>query len=203
MCAEHYFSARPQVASARREWTAALRGATYTFVTDRGVFSWEHIDRGTRLLIETMAFAPEATVLDWGCGYGPLGLVAARLAPQGRATLLDVNERAVELARENARRNGIANVDCVVGDGFAAVAGQRFDVILSNPPLRAGKGVVQRLVDEAPAHLKPGGSLWLVARTQQGAKGLLRSLEQAFDTAETVARGGGFRVLRGVVRVEA
>jgi 16S rRNA (guanine1207-N2)-methyltransferase len=199
MGVEHYFSARPRVASDRREWTTTLRGQVYTFVTDRGVFSRDRIDRGTRLLIETMVVAPDAVVLDWGCGYGPLGLVAARLAPQGWVTLLDINERAVELARENARRNGITWVDAVVGEGFSAVAGRRFDVILSNPPLRAGKAVVQGLIEGAPAHLVPGGTLWLVARTQQGAKSLYRALERVFGSAETVARGGGFRVLRGTV----
>lgn len=199
MRAEHYFAVCPQVDSDRREWTTTLRGQVYTFVTDRGVFSKKGIDRGARLLIETMRVAPEAVVLDWGCGYGPVGLVAARLASQGWVTLLDINERAVELAGENARRNGIFNVELVRGDGFSAVAGRRFDVILSNPPLRAGKAVVEGLIAEAPAHLFPGGALWLVARTQQGAKSLYGLLTKVFGSAETVARGGGFRVLRGTV----
>jgi 16S rRNA (guanine1207-N2)-methyltransferase len=104
---------------------AHLRGRRWEFLTDRGVFARGGVDRGTRLLAETMRIEPTDHVLDLGCGYGPLGLVAAALAPAGQAVLVDINARAVELARENARRHGLDNVEVLQGDMCAPVAGRR------------------------------------------------------------------------------
>src|SRR5574340_795939 len=102
----HYFSVRPAVASRPRELRVRLRGRQWTLLADRGVFASAAVDAGTKLLIETMVIHASDDVLDLGCGYGPVGLVAASLAPQGRVMLVDINERAVELAQENARRAG-------------------------------------------------------------------------------------------------
>ena len=134
---EHYFTRRPQSAEDRRRFQTELRGFSFLFVTDAGVFSRDDVDEGSRTLIGLMELAPGARVLDIGCGYGPIGLAAARLAPQGHVTMTDINERAAELARENARLNGIANVTVKTGDLFEPVAGETFDVILANPPIRA------------------------------------------------------------------
>jgi len=181
---------------------ATLRGQRFVFGTEAGVFSRDRVDRGTRLLVETVGVSPGETVLDWGCGYGVLGIVVARCVPGARVVLVDVNERAVELARENAVLNGVPEVEILVSEGFTALAGRRFDVVLSNPPIRAGKKVVQGLMEEAYTHLRPGGRLALVARTQQGAKSLLRDLATIFEETETVARKGGYRVLLGRKRGE-
>ncbi|HIE51481.1 MAG TPA: class I SAM-dependent methyltransferase [Armatimonadetes bacterium] len=193
---EHYFSYCPAAPPNRRLLHTTLRGEKYQFYTEASVFSRDRIDAGTRLLVETMDIQPGDTVADWGCGYGPLGLVAARLAYPGQCYLVDINRRAVALAWENARLNGLSNVWVWVGDGFSAVEGQPFTVVVSNPPLRAGKKVVSRLVEEAFRCLRPGGRLYLVARTRQGAKSLLRQVEAIFSQAETVARKGGYRVFR-------
>lgn len=195
---EHYFTAKPSSKTSPRELKAVLRGESFRFRTDAGVFSRGRIDPGTRLLAESFAVEPDATVLDLGCGYGPLGIVAARLTPRGRVYMVEINERAAALARENLRLNGITNAEVRVGDGFAPVADLSFDLILMNPPLRAGKRVVYPLVEEAFRHLRRGGSLYLVVRTRQGAGSLKEHLRSVFGNGEDVERGGGYRVLRAV-----
>src|SRR2546428_8141382 len=107
----HYFSTRPQVGSRPKQIRARLRGREWTFLSDRGVFARGGVDAGTRLLVETMRIAPADHILDIGCGYGPGGLGAASLAPDGQAGLVDGNERAVMLAAQNARRNGLPKVE--------------------------------------------------------------------------------------------
>ncbi len=198
--AEHYFTPRPETPSRLRVVELDFRGRRYRFLTDRGVFSYRAVDRGTRLLLEALEVGPEDEVLDLGCGYGVVGVVAATLAFRGRAVLVDVNARAVELARENARRHGLRNVEVLQGDLYGPVAGLRFDVIATNPPIRAGRAVVRAMVEGAPAHLKPGGRFYLVARTAQGARTLGRLVAEVFGAAEEVERGGGYRVYRGTWR---
>ncbi|MCS7236216.1 MAG: class I SAM-dependent methyltransferase [Armatimonadota bacterium] len=193
----HYFSPAPLAPSRPRVVELEFRGRHFRFVTDRGVFSYRGVDRGTRLLLEALEFGPEDEVLDLGCGYGVVGIVVATLAPRARAVLVDVNPRAVELARENARRCGVSNVEVFHGDLYAPVQGRKFDVIATNPPIRAGRAVVRALVEGAPAHLKPGGRFYLVARTAQGARTLGRMVAEVFGEAEEVERGGGYRVYRG------
>lgn len=191
---DHYFSARPTAPSRPRELHVRLRGHNWVFLTDRGVFAADAVDAGTKLLIETMTIHPSDVVLDLGCGYGPVGVVAATLAHRGHVVLVDINERAVGLARENVRRAGLTNADVLLGDGCAPVRGQRFDVIVTNPPIRAGKATVRRLVREAWAQLQSGGRFFFVARTAQGAKTLAREVATVFGTVTEMARASGYRV---------
>ncbi|MER3457103.1 MAG: 16S rRNA methyltransferase [candidate division GAL15 bacterium] len=196
----HYFSRVPQVPSRPRVVHVDFQGRRFCFLTDRGVFSYRGVDRGTRLLLEALEVRPGDEVLDLGCGYGVVGIVAATLAVRGRVVLVDVNPRAVQLARENVRRCGLAHVEVLQGDLYAPVAGRRFDVIATNPPIRAGRAVVRAMVEGGPAHLKPGGRFYLVARTAQGAKTLGRLVAEVFGEAEEVEREGGYRVYRALWR---
>src|SRR3989442_15400111 len=132
----HYFSTRPQVGSRPKQIRVRLRGREWTFLSDRGVFARGGVDAGTRLLVETMRIAPADHILDIGCGYGPVGLVAASLAPDGQAVLVDVNERAGMLAAQNARLNGLPNVEGLQGGGSWPVAGRFFDPACHSPPPR-------------------------------------------------------------------
>lgn len=193
MKSEQYFAQQPQVASQPREIRATLRGEPWRFVTDRGVFSPDAVDAGSRLLIETMIIPPGSRLLDLGAGYGPIGLVAARLAgPGGQAVLVEINERALALAEQNAVLNGVENVS------FAAVIepGPPFDVVLTNPPSRAGYKVVMPLLEAGAEALAPGGALWLVGHKHLGVKTLAKRLEALLGPVETMERKGGYRVLR-------
>jgi len=193
---EQYFTAKPTSRRRPESVSAVFHGRTFVFVTDAGVFSHGAIDRGTELLASSLELDPGAHVLDLGCGYGVLGIVASALAPNGRVVMTDLNERAVELARRNVHANAVPHVDVRAGALYEPAGGERFDAIVTNPPIRAGKDVVFRIVDEAPAHLRPGGSLWMVARTRQGAKSIEARIASVFGGSETIARGSGFRVLR-------
>lgn len=149
-------------------------------------------------MIAAMRIGPGDDVLDVGCGYGPVGLVAAALAPSGRTVLVDVNERAVALAGENARLRGLSNVEVLQGDGCGPVVGRQFDVAVTNPPIRAGRATLRRLVREIREHLKSGGRLYVVIRTAQGAKTFARDLAEVFETVTERERKGGYRVYEAV-----
>lgn len=166
--ADHYYSKRPETAHERRSLETVLRGRSYRFVSDSGVFSKQGIDYGSRVLIEAMQLPAQASVLDVGCGYGPIGLAALALVPEGHVTMVDINERAVQLAIENAERNGVKNVTVKQSDLFAEVKNERFDVILTNPPIRAGKETVHTIFELAYEHLNEGGTLWVVIQKKQG-----------------------------------
>lgn len=194
---EQYFEQRPTSDRRPRRLTAQLRGEGFTFLTDAGMFSPDRIDRGTELLIEHMELPESGEVLDWGAGYGPVGIVAARLRPACHVVLAEINERAVELLRENVKLNRVANTYVVAGDAFEYMPDLTFDVILTNPPIRAGKQTVLRLIEECALSLRPGGSFWLVGQRKQGVLSLAKRMGQCFSEVETVAKKGGYRVLRG------
>ncbi|CAM3976092.1 class I SAM-dependent methyltransferase [Cohnella lubricantis] len=195
---EHYYTKKPQTASDRRAIEVTLRGHRLRLASDAGVFSRDGVDYGSRTLIDMMEFRDDADVLDVGCGYGPIGLAAARLAPRGHVTMLDINERAVALANENAAANGIVNAAAMQSDLYEAVAERRFDVILSNPPIRAGKAVVHRILTDARDHLREGGALWIVIQNKQGAPSAKAKLQEVFgeEAVEEIGKDKGYRIYR-------
>ncbi|MCD9026352.1 class I SAM-dependent methyltransferase [Cohnella silvisoli] len=195
---DHYYSNKPQSASDRQAFETVLRGFNFRLTSDAGVFSRDGVDYGSRVLIEHMEIPHEARILDIGCGYGPIGLTAARLAPQGHVTLIDINERAVELSKHNAAANAIHNVSFAQSDLYAAVAGEVYDVILSNPPIRAGKVVVHSLFAESWKHLMPGGTIWVVIQKKQGAPSAKAKLEEIYgeDAVVEVGKDKGYRIYR-------
>jgi 16S rRNA (guanine1207-N2)-methyltransferase len=197
---DHYFSERPKVASHRRELHFLYRGTRLTFVVDRGVFASTSIDPGTSLLIETLDPVPTDRILDLGCGWGAIGVAAARAAPHGHVVLTDVNRRAALLARANLRRNRIENAEVRIGSGFAPVADEKFELIATNPPYHAGRELVLTLLKEAPGHLASNGRLLLVGKGSQGIRFYQRWLSEHWaPDVEVRARGGGYRVLEARV----
>lgn len=196
--ADHYYTNQPSTTHDRKIWDAQLRGQKFRFISDAGVFAKGGVDYGSRVLIEAMDIPEAAQVLDVGCGYGPIGLTAARLAGRGHVTMIDVNQRAVELAKENAANNKVANVTIVESDLFAALGEQQFDVILTNPPIRAGKEVVHAIFEGAYDRLREGGALWIVIQKKQGAPSAKQKLESLFAQVEEVTKDKGYRVYRAV-----
>lgn len=197
---EHYFSERPTSPERRGLVLCRIRGLELQFLTSSGVFSHRRVDPGTALLIEAMELPDEGSALDLGCGYGPVGVAAGRLRPGLEVVLTDVNERAVELARENLRRNGVSNGVALLGGLYGPVAGRRFDVILSNPPFSAGfRGAVGPMVEGAAGHLVEEGSLQVVVRWGKGGRMVGALMEKVFGGFEVLERGGGYRVLMSVL----
>jgi 16S rRNA (guanine1207-N2)-methyltransferase len=195
---EHYYTAQPSTEHDESAFTATMRGQTFTFTTDTSVFSRNRVDFGTALLIEALEIQPNDIVLDLGCGYGPIGIAAARLATEGKVYMVDVNERAAGLARRNLIANEITNAEVEVGDALDPVRGLIFDHVVTNPPIRTGKANVYRMIDEAQKALKSGGSLWVVIQTKQGAPSMKKKLGELFPQVDDVDRQAGFHIFRAV-----
>lgn len=159
---------------------ARLRGHNLTFHSTWGLFSPKAIDEGTTLLLNYLEVAPDAVCLDLGCGYGPLGLTLAKLAPQGRVHLVDKDFVAIDYATRNAEINQLTNVQAYLSNGFEQVpAGQTFDLIVSNVPAKIGSELLTIFLHDAYARLNPGGRLYIV--TISGLKDYMkRHLTEVF-----------------------
>ncbi|WP_312117403.1 class I SAM-dependent methyltransferase [Brevibacillus reuszeri] len=196
--ADHYYTNRPGAAHDEQQFSFVLREKELRFWTDAGVFSRDRIDFGSVLLIENMDIPSRARVLDVGCGYGPIGLTVAGLADQGQVTMIDVNERAVDLARRNAELNNVKNVEILVSDVYSSVQGKQFDIILTNPPIRAGKEIVHRIFTEGYELLAEGGEMWVVIQKKQGAPSALKKLEETYQEVIEVDRRKGYHIFRAI-----
>jgi len=196
---EHYFVEKPKASSEIKRIRAILRGKEFVFETDKSIFAKNHVDTGTKRLIQKLQLPEEGEVLDWGCGYGAIGIAIAATHTKLRVWMIDINERAVALTKRNAKLNKVNNVVVVKSDGFRALPEDlKFDAIITNPPIHAGKQVLIRLIHEAFEWLKFGGTFWFVARTQHGAKTLQRIAKEVFGNAECVDIHGGYRVIAAV-----
>ncbi|SDN59446.1 16S rRNA (guanine1207-N2)-methyltransferase [Fictibacillus solisalsi] len=193
----HYYSENPDAKSNPKTWTFVLRNRELKFTSDAGVFSKKEVDFGSRLLIEEFVF-PEISgdCLDVGCGYGPIGLALAKEDESRQLLMVDVNERALELTRENARKNGISNVEVRKSNLFDNVQESGFAAILTNPPIRAGKRVVHQLFEDSYEKLQSNGELWVVIQKKQGAPSAIEKLKAVFDEVETVSKSKGYFIIR-------
>ena len=193
---DQYFAEQPRVRSERTERRFLYRGELLTFVVDTGTFSSHGLDPGTALLIENLTLRPTDRVLDLGCGWGAVGVAAAKSVPEGNVVLTDVNRRAARLARENLERNRVKNAEVRVGSLFAPVANETFDVIATNPPFHAGRALVLRILSGALSHLAPDGRVVLVGKGSQGIRFYQKWLETNWPgTVSVLGRGSGYRVL--------
>ena len=192
---DHYYTRNPASESRPVNCEYTYRGVPLTFQTDAGVFSRGEVDTGTDLLLNALPEKMHGDILDLGCGWGVIGIAVSRKWPETRVTLADVNQRALALSRDNAKRNH-ADVACVESDGMAAFEGQLFDAVVTIPPIRAGKQVIYRMFADVAKSLKPGGTLYLVIRKQQGAESCMRYLQTLYGEVEKLDRSGGFWVIR-------
>ncbi|MFN7253218.1 MAG: class I SAM-dependent methyltransferase [Anaerobacillus sp.] len=192
----HYYTEKPNVESSRKKWDTELRGVKMLFTSDSGVFSKKEVDFGTRLLLDTYKFAEgNGDILDVGCGYGPIGLTLAKERPESSFFLVDVNERALELAELNAKLNNIGNVSISKSNLLSALDDRKFSSILSNPPIRAGKKVVHQLFEEAYNHLEEDGQLWIVIQKKQGAPSAIEKLESLFTQVVVEKKSKGYYII--------
>jgi 16S rRNA (guanine1207-N2)-methyltransferase len=196
---EHYFSQKPQTKSSPKTWKYQLRDHLYTFTSDSNVFSKGQVDFGSRLLIE--AFKAPVTAgdfLDFGCGYGPIGIAVAGSFRNRHVVLADVNERAAALAKENAEKNGLTNVEVVQSDRLSRLQGRQFAAVLTNPPIRAGKNVVHGMFEDAKQILIEHGELWVVIQKKQGAPSAEKKIRELFGNVDVIAKKKGYSILRAV-----
>ncbi|WP_459503686.1 class I SAM-dependent methyltransferase [Bacillus sp. C1] len=198
--ADHYFSNDPSSKSDRKRWEYTLRGSQFVFLSDHGVFSKNEVDFGSRLLIEAFQMPDiKGDVLDVGCGYGPIGLSLAKEFKDRAVHMVDVNERALELAKENAANNKVENVRIYQSSVYENVNG-KYAAILSNPPIRAGKHIVHEILENAAHHLVSDGELWIVIQKKQGAPSALKKLEETFSEVEVVEKKKGYYIIKSKKR---
>ncbi|MDX2375719.1 methyltransferase [Microbacterium sp. LRZ72] len=198
MASDHYFSASPAGPEKRRRIPVTLAGRDGHVTTAGGVFSPDHVDDGTRVLLANSPAAPPGgNLLDLGCGWGPIALSLALEAPHATVWAVDVNERALDLVRRNATEWGLDNVNAVTPDDVPADI--VFRSIRSNPPIRVGKRELHTLLETWIPRLDHRSDAWLVVQRNLGSDSLQRWLAASFDTGYSVHRaatGKGFRVIR-------
>ncbi len=198
MASEHYFSPTPGGELKLRTIRARIAGEERELVTANAVFSPERIDQGTAVLLaNTVAPPPGGNLLDLGCGWGPIALTLALESPRATVWAVDVNERALDLVRENAQRLSIPNINAVTPDNVPD--GVNFTAIWSNPPIRVGKSELHNLLERWLPRLDPGSDAWLVVQRNLGSDSLHRWLESTFPENFSFARAAtskGYRVIR-------
>ncbi|MBQ9329011.1 MAG: methyltransferase [Solobacterium sp.] len=199
MDAKHYFTDNRDLPSHKRNLEYFFEGKTYTFTADDGVFSKTAVDFGTHTLLNALLEEDPLTgsLLDLGCGYGVIGIVLKQLYPELSVTAIDVNPRAIELTEENSRQNN-SPIVTAVSDGLGSVSDQRFDTIVTNPPIRAGKKTVYRMFEESYDHLSDGGRFYAVIRRNQGAESAMNKLAELFGSCDLIDRDRGYWILRCV-----
>lgn len=196
--ANHYYTKNPESISQQKHWTYRLKGNTLSFTSDNGVFSKNTVDFGSELLVESYDIPEQfqkASLLDIGCGYGTMGLAYGKAYPELSIEMIDVNERALVLAQENAKKNGIHNVDIHESNLYDSVKKSQYEIIISNPPIRAGKIVVHTILEKAYDYLAENGQLVIVIQKKQGAPSAQKKMEEVFGNCERIQWNKGYWIL--------
>ena len=195
----HYFSEKPEIKSEKKRIKYTIQNKKFEFITDNGVFSKSKVDFGTDLMLNDFLKknrgleVEKIKILDIGCGYGVVSVILKSFYPEISITLSDVNERALELSEENLKKYGINDYHIIKSDAFEKIT-EKFDVILSNPPIRAGKDIIFKIYSEAYEHLNENGQFYCVIQTKHGAKSTQKKLMEIFGNCDTVTIDGGYRI---------
>ena len=198
----HYYDENPEVQSDEKIIHYHYQQHQLKLTTDAGVFSKGKVDFGSDTLVRNFLNehppGPSKNVADVGCGYGPIGLMIAKVSPHHQITMVDVNQRALELARKNKKANQIDNVTIKESDGLSQLEDSSYDFVLTNPPIRAGKDVVHRIFEEAYQKLKSQGELYVVIQKKQGMASAKKKMEKIFNNVEVVNKNKGYYILKSL-----
>ena len=188
----HYFENDENVKTEESKKEVVIGGRRYQFITDNGVFSKKGLDFGTRTLLESLDLSKiNGNVLDMGCGYGPIGIFIANNT-EANVHMIDINKRSLGLAIKNAELNKV-NVSIYESNTYENVT-EKFDYIISNPPIRVGKKILYSILFDAKKYLKINGELWIVIHKDQGAKSVMKDLEKEY-TVTLVTKNKGFYII--------
>jgi ribosomal protein L11 methyltransferase (prmA) len=196
---EHYYTNNPTTESREKIINSTIANENLKFYTDNGVFSKESVDFGTKTMLESFSTEKEnAKVADIGCGYGVISIFLAKKYPTFKFTMVDVNNRVLELSKKNIELNNINNeVEVLESSSFDNVEGN-FDIVLTNPPIRAGKKIVHKIMIDSYEHLNASGELWVVIQKKQGMASCKKLLEETFSMVEVVTKDKGYYILKAV-----
>ena len=194
---KHYYTENDDLISEPEQFIFNYRGKTLTFVSDNGVFSKKMIDYGSRVLLETISIdSSKKTLLDVGCGYGTFGIALKSVYPFLEIDMIDINDRALNLARENLKLNNV-NANVYLSNTYEKVE-NKYDLIVTNPPIRAGKEIVTKILFYSKKYLNLNGEIWIVIQKKQGAPSAKKNLESVFKKVDIVKRDKGYYILRAV-----
>ena len=187
----HYFT-NDYVKSDKRIINVIIKNIKLKFIVDNGIFSKKGLDFGTRTLLENIDIKKiKGNVLDFGCGYGPIGIYINKIT-KANVDMIDINKRALALAKRNAKLNDV-NVNVFESNIYENI-NEKYNFIITNPPIRVGKKLLYEILFDAENHLKENGELWLVMNKNQGAKTLAKDLEQTYDVT-IVTKNKGFYII--------
>ena len=192
---EHYYSSNPSSESDERIIEYKIDNINFSFISDNGVFSKGHVDFATDFMLKTIINQVSGSVLDLGCGYGVIGIVVAKFEKSNKIIMCDINNRALNLARRNIEKNHVKNIEVIESNGFENIK-CKFDTIITNPPIRAGKAVIYEMFKEAKEHLNDRGALYLVINKKHGAPSAIAYLSSIFENVEVLDKKSGFNVIK-------
>lgn len=190
---EHYFTNNKKLKKDIKEINEIVNGISFTFYTDNGVFNKKGLDYGTRVLLENINLKNKTTFLDVGCGCGPIGIYISKFSNNNIVDMIDINENAINLVKKSLVKNKLENAHVYISDAYENVH-NKYDVIITNPPIHAGKKKVYEIIKNANNYLNNDGELWVVIRKDQGAKSLIKDMENIYE-CEIIKRDNGFYVL--------
>lgn len=195
----HYYSKNPEVESNESIIEYHLTPMSLKLSTDNGVFSKGDVDFGSKVLVKAFLEDQQEvkSLLDVGCGYGTIGLMIKKHLPAIQLHMVDVNERAMALAKKNAIQNDISDVKVYESDTLDQVT-ESFDAIVTNPPIRAGKEVVHRILENSIHHLNVGGAIYVVIQKKQGMPSAKKKLEALFGNVDVIAKDKGYFILKSI-----
>ena len=194
----HYFT-NDNLDSNIQKLNVKIFDTNFTFYTDNGVFSKGKLDFGTRSLLESLPLNEiKGNVLEVGCGYGVVPIILSKVCNAENYEGVDVNKRALHLANMNLKDNKCSNITFYESNCYESV-NKKYDVIITNPPIRAGKKVVYEIVMNAKNYLKRDGILFIVVNKDQGAKSLFKDLNEVYD-AELINKNKGFWIIKCILR---
>ena len=195
--ADHYYTATPHSQSNQQTIEVKLVGLDLHFTTDNGVFSKQRMDFGSHLLVETFAQEVQLaeSILDLGAGYGAMTIALAKLYPQAHLVGVELNERALNLAQTNQDLNRVESISWLQADATNINLDVMFDFVITNPPIRAGKAVIQAFVDQAYKYLNPCGQVWVVIQKKQGAPSMMDYLQASFGNVTKLKQDKGYWIL--------
>jgi len=188
----HYYEDNRNLESDIKQIVFNFRGMSFNFYTDNGVFSKKAVDYGSRVLLNNLELPKTKTVLEVGCGYGPIGIILKKIFLVD-VTMVDVNKRALELCKKNIQLNEV-DAKVLYSDVYENIT-NKYDFIISNPPIRAGKKVVYKIFD-CKNYLNSSGELWIVIQKKQGAPSAIKEMKRLFGNCEIMGKDKGYYVLR-------
>lgn len=174
-------------------FSETLKGIPFVFHSTWGIFSPRNIDEGTLLLLKYLDINETDDCLDLGCGYGPIGLTMAKLAPNGQTTLVDKDFKAVEYSNKNAELNQITNAEALLSNGFDQINKRKFDVVVSNVPAKVGNEMLSLFLHDAYKQMNPGGKIYVVTITGL-RKYIKRNFEEVFGNYKKLKQGSNYTV---------